>query len=422
MHAAAHISPPAWMAAPGMTRVLAALQQDGEAARFVGGCVRDIVLGRIAKDVDLATPLPPDVVMARLADNGIKAIGTGLDHGTVTAVLDDPAYDHVEITTLREDVETYGRHARVAFTDNWADDAARRDFTINAMFCDPDGTVYDPVGGLDDLADWRVRFVGDPRARIREDALRLLRFFRFQAAYGKAAMAPEAIAACRELAPLVDGLSGERVAGEMLKLLAAPAPAAVLSMMVAEGILGHVVAARPFVDRLAALTDIDGDDPDPVRRLAAAFEVTAAEMEAMAGRLRLSRAQTRRLLGLVDDGHWPTPNWPEVDLRGLLYRRGREVFCDVLLVAWADAIARGTVADRAGWDAALGLAKEWPLPRLPVNGDDAVAAGVATGPAVGEVLAAVEKWWIAGGLTADRAACLAALDDVVATRRAPARR
>lgn len=419
MDAAAHINPPGWMMAPGVVQVLAALQRDGEAARFVGGCVRDALLGRAAKDVDLATPLAPDEVMARLADVGVKAIGTGLDHGTVTAVLDDPAVNHIEITTLREDVETYGRHAKVAFTDNWADDAARRDFTINALFCDPDGTVYDPVDGLDDLAVGRVRFVGDPETRIREDTLRLLRFFRFQAAYGKPPADTRAIAACRELAPLMDGLSGERVAGELLKLLAAPQPAVVMSLMAAEGILSHVVAAKPCLDRLAALTDIDGDDPDPVRRLAAAFDGTATEIAALAARLKLSRVQTRRLESLIDDGSWPTPAWSEMDLRGLLYRLGRDGFCDVVLVAWADAIARGHVTDRARWSAALGLVREWPLPRLPIGGDDALAAGVAAGPEVGAVLAAVEDWWIAGGLVADRAACLVVLGEVVASRRAP---
>lgn len=419
MDAVAHINPPGWMTAPGMVRVLTALQRDGMAARFVGGCVRDAVLGRNAQDIDLATPLPPETVMTRLADAGVKAVGTGIEHGTVTAVLDDPLFNHVEITTLREDVETYGRHAKVAFTDDWAGDAARRDFTINALFCDADGTLYDPVGGLDDLGARRVRFVGDARARIREDALRLLRFFRFQAVYGRPPADKEAVAACRELAATLDGLSGERVAGELLKLLAAPEPAVALSVMAAEGVLKHIISARPCLDRLAALTDIDSEDPDPVRRLAAAFDGSKSQIADMADRLKLSRAQARRLDGLVDDSGWPKPDWPEADLRALLYRLGREGYCDMVLVAWADAIAHGYVMDRTGWSAALGLAKEWPMPVLPVSGDDALAVGLTAGPDVGAALAAVEDWWVAGGFVADRAACLARLADEAASRRAP---
>ena len=220
--------------APETQAVLAALGADGTELRFVGGCVRDAVAGRPVKDVDLATPDPPERVTALLERAGIKAVPTGLEHGTVTAVSGGRPF---EVTTLRVDVETYGRRARVAYTDDWQADAARRDLTINALSCAPDGTLYDPFGGLGDLRGGRVRFIGDPRQRIREDYLRLLRFFRFHAHYGKGGPDPEGLAAATELAAEATDLSGERVRDELLKLLAADDPLPVLELMHAHGVL-----------------------------------------------------------------------------------------------------------------------------------------------------------------------------------------
>ena len=221
------------MTAPATRAVTEALSAEGATVRFVGGCVRDAVLGRDAKDVDIATPDPPETVIALLEAAGLKAVPTGIAHGTVTAVADGTPF---EVTTLRHDVETDGRHAKVAFTDDWVADAARRDFTLNALYCDADGALYDPVGGIEDARRGRVRFVGDARARIEEDALRLLRFFRFHAHYGRGEADATALAACRELAPLLANLSGERLRDETLKLLAAPESAPVVALMIDMGV------------------------------------------------------------------------------------------------------------------------------------------------------------------------------------------
>src|SRR5215510_13136350 len=228
MQSSDRLDPQPWMIAAETVAVMAALSSAGGEARFVGGCVRDALLGRPVTDVDIATHEPPERVMNLLSRAGIKAVPTGIKHGTVTAVI---GRKHFEITTLRRDVETYGRHARVEYTNDWAADAARRDFTMNALFCSLDGTIYDPFGGLADLREHRVRFVGDAEARIREDVLRLLRFFRFYAHYGAPPPDAAALAACRALAPLLPTLSGERVCGETLKLLLAPEPASVFATM-----------------------------------------------------------------------------------------------------------------------------------------------------------------------------------------------
>lgn len=248
------LSPQDWLDAPETKAVLAALTADGAEVRFVGGCVRDAILRRPIKDVDIATHDPPQRVLALLDEAGITAIPTGIDHGTVTAVM---GKEHFEITTLREDVESYGRHARVAYTSDWAADAARRDFTMNAMFADAQGRVYDPFNGLADLGAGHIRFVGNPLRRIEEDVLRLLRYFRFQAHYGRPPMDREALSACRKMAPRLATLSGERVAGEILRLLLAPDPASVMVVMQAEKILEHVLPEATALARLKVLSWLD---------------------------------------------------------------------------------------------------------------------------------------------------------------------
>lgn len=420
MRPATRIEPPRWMVAPSVRNVLEALADAENPARFVGGCVRDVLLERAAKDIDIATPLPPEEVMQRLDAAGIRCIATGLDHGTVTAIPGGGAFSHIEITTLREDVETDGRRARVAFTDDWEADAARRDFTINALFCDPDGTVYDPTGGLADLKAQRVRFVGDARQRIREDGLRLLRFFRFQALYGAAPADKEAVAACAELAPMVAGLSGERVAAELLKLLAAPEPAVVLSIMTSEGILRHVLGVPVFLDRLAALTEIDAGDPDPLRRLSAMLDVSGDEAVAVAEGLRLSNVQTRRLVLLAGAQDGGGTVWPEAAAKETLYRVGAAGYRDLVYRAWADAKVGGRCTGDAddAWRSVLALPERWPAPVLPVGGRDALAAGIPTGAAVGAALREVETWWVDGGFAADRAACVVRLGEL-ATQSGP---
>ncbi|HXY98653.1 MAG TPA: CCA tRNA nucleotidyltransferase [Stellaceae bacterium] len=382
-----------WMSAAPTRAVLAALGGDG---RFVGGCVRDALLGRAIGDVDIATPLPPEDVMRRLEAAKIKAVPTGLVHGTVTAVAPPR---HFEITTLRRDVETDGRHARVAFTADWAADAARRDFTMNALFLDAEGNVFDPVGGLADLRAGRVRFVGDPATRIREDVLRLLRFYRFHAHYGRGEADAAARAACRALAPLLPGLSGERVAAETLKLLGAPDPLPSLKMMVEDAVLPILLPEALRLDRLAALLPLE-PAPDPLRRLGA---LIAGDPGALAERLRLSNEQRARLAALA------APPWP-VDLAGddktqrrALYRLGAARYRDLVLLSAAEAGRRDRLP------ALLALAAEWQPLVFPLKGRDVTALGAPAGKEVGRVLAELEQWWEAGDYRADRRACLAEL-------------
>ena len=271
MRAVDRIEPRRWMTCKSTTAVLAALAAAGAPARFVGGCVRDSLLDRPVQDVDIATPTPPDEVIWLLTEASIKAVATGLAHGTVTAVI---GRAHFEITTLRRDVETDGRRAKVAFTKDWAADAARRDFTINALYLDPDGAIYDPTGGLADLRAGRVRFVGDAAARIREDYLRILRFFRFHAHYGRGEVDRAGLEACRALAAGVASLSGERLQGELLRLLGAADPTPVLRLMAAEGILAHILPEAIRIERLAGLIEVDRA-VDPLRRLAALVALDA---------------------------------------------------------------------------------------------------------------------------------------------------
>lgn len=405
------------MTAPETGAVVGALTADGAEVRFVGGCVRDAVIGRPVKDIDIATHDAPERVMALLAKAGITVVPTGLKHGTVTAVIGKA---HFEITTLRRDVETFGRHATVAFTNDWAEDAARRDLTINALFCDPDGRLFDPCGGLADLKARRVRFVGDAETRIREDVLRLLRFFRFYAHYGTPPPDAEALAAARKLAPLLPTLSGERVRAETLKLLLAPDPAAVVALMRDDGVLAHFLPEGTNVARLAALVTVEGIAParlvpqaDAIRRLAALLDGGAPAAEAVARRLRLSNAERERLTALAA-GPWPAADPDGPARRRLLYQLGVERFRDATLYAWADALAGTAVADRYETEGWIGLlaASEIAPPVFPLRGRDALELGLPAGPEVGRLIAAVEDWWIDGDFRADRAACLARLAEL----------
>ncbi len=382
-----------WMSEAPARAVLAALGGEG---RFVGGCVRDALLGRAIGDVDIATPLAPEEVIRRLQVAKIKAVPTGLAHGTVTAVVPPR---HFEITTLRRDVETDGRHARVAFTADWAADAARRDFTMNALFLAADGNLFDPVGGLADLRAGRVRFVGDAATRIREDVLRLLRFYRFYAHYGKGEADGAARAACRALAHLLPSLSGERVAGETLKLLGAPDPLPSLLMMVEDGVLAVLLPEARRLDRLASLLPLE-PALDPLRRLGA---LIAGDPSALAERLRLSNEQRARLLALA------APLWP-VDLAGddrtqrrALHRLGAALYRDLVLLGAAETGARDRLP------ALLALAAEWHPLVFPLRGRDVTALGVPAGKEVGRLLAELEQWWEAGDFRADRRQCLAEL-------------
>jgi poly(A) polymerase len=393
------ITPQEWMSEAATRAVLAALAAEGDAARFVGGCVRDALLGRAIGDIDIATPLPPDAVMRRLAAAQIKAVPTGLAHGTVTAVAPPRQF---EITTLRRDVETFGRHARVAFTDDWAADAARRDFTMNALFLDDDGNVFDPVGGLGDLRAGHVRFVGDAATRIREDVLRLLRFYRFYAHYGRGAADAEARAACRELATLLPTLSGERVAAETLKLLAAPDPLPTLRMMAEDNVLAALLPEARRLGRLVGMIPLE-PAADALRRLAALLDSDAGAAARLADRLHLSNAQRERLVALAAPSE-------TVDLAGdaraqrrALYRLGADLYRDLVLLRAAE---QGDVVRARPL---LTRAAVWRPLEFPLKGRDVTALGIAEGPEVGRLLAAVEAWWQDGDFRGDRDAALAEL-------------
>ena len=393
------------MTAPATRAVTEALSAEGATVRFVGGCVRDAVLGRDVKDVDIATADPPETVTRLLEAAGLKAVPTGIAHGTVTAVADGTPF---EVTTLRHDVETDGRHATVVFTDDWVADAARRDFTLNALYCDADGTLYDPVGGIEDARRGRVRFVGDARARIEEDALRLLRFFRFHAHYGRGEADATALAACRELAPLLANLSGERLRDETLKLLAAPAPAPVVALRIEEGVLGHVLPEVAGVGALAGLCAIEGDAADPLRRLACLLRDGQGGTERTAERLRLSKVDTKRLAALATPAVAIAADDSVRVQRRALYRVGRALFVDLVTMAWAAA-----PGDAGAIRAMLATAAAWEDPALPVKGADVAALGVPVGPEVGRLLTAVEAWWQDGDYRADRAETLERLKALV---------
>ncbi len=345
--------------------------------RWVGGAVRDTLLGSPVADVDAATRLHPPEVMRRLAEAGIRVVPTGIDHGTVTAVLPGGP---VEVTTLRRDVATDGRRATIAFAQDWREDAARRDFTINALYAEP-GTlvVHDYFGGLTDLAARRVRFIGDAAQRIREDHLRILRYYRFQARFG-AELDEAAEEACATLAPMLKGLSRERVAVELLNLLGLPDPQPTLARMLARGVL-PVVLPEAGADEMAALGRLVTAEsaarvpPQPLRRLAALLPPDPGRAEQVAARLRLSAAQKKRLAVLAAREAAPEPARP------LAYRIGHEAALDRLLLEGGD----------------LAQLENWQPPAFPLKGGAIVARGVAAGPEVAGILKAVERRWVAEG-------------------------
>jgi poly(A) polymerase len=393
------IDPPGWAAEPAVAAVLTALGADGAVVRFVGGCVRDTLLARPIGDIDIATPDPPDTVLTLLDAAAIKAVPTGIAHGTITAVVPPR---HFEITTLRRDVENFGRHARVAFTDDWAADAARRDFTMNALFLDAAGRIFDPVGGLADLRAGRVRFVGDAEARIREDVLRLLRFYRFHAHYGRGAPDAAARRACRALAALLPGLSGERVAAELLKLLAAPDPMPTIDLMAEDGVLAVLLPEAQRRDRLAGLVALE-DAADPLRRLAALLVADPDALQDVAARLRLPGAARERLLRLAAPASAVDLAGDERAQRRALHRLGLETYRDLVL------LRAGETGAAAAARRLIAAAPRRLPPRFPLRGSDVTRLGVPPGPVIGELLAAVETWWEARDFAADRKTCLAHL-------------
>jgi poly(A) polymerase len=364
-----------WMKREDLRALIDALGAD--TIRWVGGAVRDTLLGKPVHDLDAATLLEPAEVITRLDAAKIRSVPTGIEHGTVTAVLEG---GHVEITTLRHDVSTDGRRATVKFADDWQDDAARRDFTINALYADVEtGEIHDYFGGLEDLDAERVRFIGDARERIREDHLRILRFYRFQARFG-CDLDPEAEAACVELAPMLKGLSRERVGWELQNLLTIPDPVATVRRMHETGVLPVVLpeVSEAGIEAFAALVAAEhaaGLPPSPLRRLAAMLPADPRVAGEVASRLRLSSANRKRLVTAAAREGEPG------DPRSLAYELGREEAMDRLLLAGVDP----------------GPIEGWDIPVLPLKGGEIVARGVAAGPEVARTLRAVERRWVAEG-------------------------
>ena len=394
-----------WMTAPETVQVMSALVE----GRFVGGAVRNALLGAAVVDIDIAVPMPPAETMARLKAKGIKVIETGLDHGTVTAIAGTHAF---EITSLRRDVETDGRHAVVAFTDDWAEDAARRDFTLNALYATAAGEIFDYATGVEDLIAGKVRFMGDARQRIAEDTLRALRLFRFHAWYGKGEIDAEGLRAAAEAKDRLKTLSAERVRKELLRLLEAGNPAPVLRMMAATGILSALLPGALQLSRLERLAEIDADGlstRDGVLRLAALLPDDSDAAHAAADALKLSNADRIRLERALG-GAMLTAGLSAKDARLLLYRIGVARFRDKVLLAWASA---PKAVNALPWRVMLRLAETWERPRFALTGMDVMQAGVKEGPDVGRVLAQVEDWWAGGDFTAGEAALREKLKSVI---------
>ena len=394
-----------WMTAPETVQVMTAL---GE-ARFVGGAVRNALLGTSVVDIDIAVPMPPDEALARLRAKNIKVIETGIDHGTVTAIAGSHAF---EITSLRRDVQTDGRHAVVAFTDDWAEDAHRRDFTINALYAAPGGEIFDYATGVEDLIAGKVRFMGDAATRIAEDYLRVLRLFRFHAWYGKGEMDADGLRAAADAKDKLKTLSAERVAKELLRLLEAGNPAPVLRVMAATGILSELLPGALQLPRLERLAELDADNffpRDGVLRLAALLPAGEEAAHAAADALKLSNADRTRLEQALS-GDRLKASLPAREARLLLYRIGVARFRDKVLLQWAGA------AKSAGapWRMLLQMADSWERPRFALTGRDVMQAGVPEGPDVGRILAGIEDWWAGGDFTADEAAQRARLKDFLA--------
>lgn len=387
-----------WLAWPRTRAVFAALTADGAAARAVGGAVRDTLLGRPVREIDIAIDAPPETVMELARRAGIKAVPTGLDHGTVTLVAGDKAF---EVTTLRADIESYGRHARVEYTGDWEGDARRRDFTINALYAGADGALFDPLGGLDDVMARRVRFIGEARERIREDYLRILRYFRFVSELEPETLDREALDACvRERAGLRQ-LAAERIQHEFVRLLRGPGAAAALRAMFDYGLLVDVLGGAPRLarfERLAAIEAALGRTPAAMARLAALAVAVPEDVERLADRLRLSNAQAAALgAGLPLRGL--SAGMDEDRAKAALYRTGGKGWEDRVLTAWA---ASGDSAADAGWRSLLDLPARWPVPEFPVGGEDIVRLGVPPGPRVGAILKRIESDWVEAGFATGR--------------------
>ena len=376
-----------WLTASSTRAVMAALEAAGGpgCARFVGGCVRNALIGVPVDDIDIATTLKPEQTDRAIRAAGLKAVPTGMAHGTVTAVTERTPF---EITTLRRDVSTDGRNATVAFTDDWAEDAGRRDFRLNALYADADGVVFDPTGhGIADAAAGRIIFVGDPETRITEDYLRILRFYRFFAWYGRGEPDAAALVACRRLAPGMTRLSAERVSKELMKLLAAPDPRAAMAAMASTLVLGEVLPEAEMLDLFEATV---GLTDDAVLRLMALLPADAGVVRAVSARLRLANSTRDRLVAAALAGPDVTLSMSPAATRAAVYRRGGRAVTDALHRVWAREPERGDDARRV-----FATVENWTRPGLPVGGHQIARLGIGPGPETGRLLKAFEESWIA---------------------------
>ena len=398
------LDPQPWMTSSAARRVMDALNDARpDCARFVGGCVRNALLGEPVADIDIATQLVPELVQKVMIAAKIAVHPTGIDHGTLTVVADHQPF---EVTSLRQDVETDGRRAVVAFTDDWALDAQRRDFRMNALYANTSGDIFDPTGGgLDDIANRRIVFVGDPETRIREDYLRILRFFRFQAWYGRTVPDEAGLAACAKLRAGLADISAERIWMETRKLLAAPQPLSSLDAMEAAGVIDQLFSESKGLKLLRKLVGLDmreGFAPDPMVRFLALFWKDAAAVHDVANRLKMSNDERHRLNWAVQHD---APLWggiTEQEVRTALYNAGQQTIRDRLMLEWA---GDGT----ADWSEVLTLVDTWQRPTMPVSGADLLKQGLAEGPAIGDSLRKLETAWIESDFTLSHDELLALL-------------
>ena len=399
-----------WLNSGPASRVLQLLNGGGEEGRVVGGAVRNALLDVPIGDIDIATTALPEEVVRRAKEAGIKSVPTGIEHGTVTLVLDGQP---VEVTTLREDTETFGRKARVSFSRDWVGDARRRDFTINALSVGADGVVHNYVGGLEDIAARRVRSIGDPKARIEEDFLRILRFFRIHAAFGAGEVDRDGYLACISARAGLAGLSAERIRMEILKLLVADGAVSAVTAMTDGGLLQVIFGGVTYTGTFAAMIEAEhmlSLKADAIRRLAALAVAVTEDARRLASRLRLSNGEARALDAM---GHrwWRLEGMDEVRAKRRLYRLGEGPYRDRLLLAWARA---GSGADPAPWIELAQLPQRFTPPKFPLKAADFIARGVAEGPALGHVLTLAEDAWLAADFPLEPAALASLADQAVA--------
>ena len=388
-----------WLEREEIRAVFAALEGGGVETRAVGGAVRNTLLGQPVTEVDLATTALPEEVMARAEKAGLKAVPTGIDHGTVTLVAGGVPF---EVTTLRRDVETFGRHARIAYTTNWEEDAKRRDFTLNALYADRDGRLFDPLGGLADLVAGRVRFIGDAEERIKEDYLRILRFFRFNAYYGKGPLDPQGLAAVVRLRAGLAKLSAERVGAELRRILLAPQAARALEALYDYGLLTDLLGGVPRLAdfmRLVAIEAALGRAPEPALRLAALGVFVEEDVARLTQCFRLANVE-QAVLTLAAKMGAEVRRPGETEARVALYRLGAVAYVSSILIAWVRSAA---AVDDPDWRALLGLPTRWQAPVFPVRGADIIALlGEPKGVEIGSALRRLEQMWIESGFALDR--------------------